>query len=115
LEALTTQAVSLRRRIQVIKSPAERSPRSLSHNIFRRNASVSLPHSVKGPLTFEVFRSGVTATMVMTASPSHDHFKKIDDNAVPDVMNGNLAIPRFTRQNARGARCGVRSRIVPST
>jgi hypothetical protein len=51
----------------------------------------------------------VTATMVMTASLSHDHFANIDDNAVPDVMNGKLAIPSFTRHNARGARCGVRS------
>jgi hypothetical protein len=60
-------------------------------------------------------RGTVTATMVMTASPPHDHFEKTDDNAMPDVMNGKLAIPRFTRHNARGARCGVRSRIVPST
>ena len=33
-------------------------------------------------LWMEEFRGEVTATMVYDGQPTHDHFKKIDDNAV---------------------------------
>jgi hypothetical protein len=36
----------------------------------------------------EDFRGEVTATMVYDGQPVHDHFKKIDDNAVMGIMNG---------------------------
>ncbi|MCW2565500.1 MAG: hypothetical protein JWQ31_4060 [Mycobacterium sp.] len=36
----------------------------------------------------EEFRGGVTATMVYDGQPVHDHFKKIDDDAVISIMNG---------------------------
>ncbi len=39
-------------------------------------------------LWLEQFRGEVTATMVYDGQPSHDHFKKIDDNAVMGIMNG---------------------------
>ena len=42
------------------------------------------PSSIKGEasLWMEEFRGEVTATMVYDGQPIHDHFKKIDDNAV---------------------------------
>lgn len=36
----------------------------------------------------EEFRGEVTATMVYDGQPTHDHFKRIDDNAVLGIMNG---------------------------
>lgn len=36
----------------------------------------------------EEFRGEVTATMVYDGQPTHDHFKRIDDNAVMGIMNG---------------------------
>ncbi|WP_084247080.1 DUF4334 domain-containing protein [Mycobacterium avium] len=39
-------------------------------------------------LWLEEFRGEVTATMVYDGQPVHDHFKKIDDNAVMGIMNG---------------------------
>ena len=41
-------------------------------------------------LWLEDFRGEVTATMVYCAgaNPCHDHFKKIDDDAVMGIMNG---------------------------
>lgn len=39
-------------------------------------------------LWLEDFRGEVTATMVYDGQPIHDHFKKIDDNAVMGIMNG---------------------------
>lgn len=39
-------------------------------------------------LWLEDFRGEVTATMVYDGQPVHDHFKKIDDNAVMGIMNG---------------------------
>ena len=36
----------------------------------------------------EEFRGEVTATMVYDGQPVHDHFKKIDDDAVMGIMNG---------------------------
>ena len=39
-------------------------------------------------LWMEEFRGEVTATMVYDGQPIHDHFKKIDDNAVMGIMNG---------------------------
>ena len=39
-------------------------------------------------LWLEVFRGEVTATMVYDGQPVHDHFKKIDDDAVMGIMNG---------------------------
>jgi hypothetical protein len=39
-------------------------------------------------LWLEDFRSEVTATMVYDGQPVHDHFKKIDDDAVMGIMNG---------------------------
>jgi len=43
-------------------------------------------------LWLEEFRDEVTATMVYDGAPIHDHFKKIDDNAVMGIMNGKKAI-----------------------
>jgi Domain of unknown function (DUF4334)/GXWXG protein len=37
-------------------------------------------------------RGEVTATMVYDGVPIHDHFKKIDDNAVLAIMNGKGAL-----------------------
>ena len=39
-------------------------------------------------LWMEQFRGEVTATMVYDGQPTHDHFKKIDDDAVMGIMNG---------------------------
>lgn len=39
-------------------------------------------------LWLEEFRGEVTATMVYDGQPVHDHFKKIDDDAVLGIMNG---------------------------
>jgi Domain of unknown function (DUF4334)/GXWXG protein len=39
-------------------------------------------------LWLEEFRGEVTATMVYDGAPVHDHFKKIDDDAVMGIMNG---------------------------
>jgi hypothetical protein len=36
----------------------------------------------------EEFRGEVTATMVYDGQPTHDHFKRIDENAVMGIMNG---------------------------
>lgn len=38
-------------------------------------------------LWLEEFRGEVTATMVYDGQPVHDHFKKIDDDAVIGIMN----------------------------
>ena len=43
-------------------------------------------------LWLEDFRGEVTATMVYDGQPVHDHFKKIDDNAVMGIMNGKQAL-----------------------
>jgi hypothetical protein len=43
-------------------------------------------------LWLEEFRGEVTATMVYDGQPIHDHFKKIDDNAVMGIMNGKGAL-----------------------
>jgi Domain of unknown function (DUF4334)/GXWXG protein len=43
-------------------------------------------------LWLEEFRGDVTATMVYDGQPVHDHFKKIDDNAVLGIMNGKGAL-----------------------
>jgi hypothetical protein len=42
-------------------------------------------------LSMAEFRGEVTATMVFDGQPVHDHFKKIDDNAVMGIMNGKNA------------------------
>jgi hypothetical protein len=39
-------------------------------------------------LWMEEFRGEVTATMVYDGQPIHDHFKKVDDDAVMGIMNG---------------------------
>jgi hypothetical protein len=39
-------------------------------------------------LWLEEFRGEVTATMVYDGQPTHDHFKKIDADAVMGIMNG---------------------------
>jgi hypothetical protein len=43
-------------------------------------------------LWMEQFRGDVTATMVYDAMPIHDHFKKVDDNAVLAITNGKGAL-----------------------
>jgi hypothetical protein len=43
-------------------------------------------------LWMEEFRGEVTATMVYDGQAIHDHFKKIDDNAVMGIMNGKAGI-----------------------
>jgi hypothetical protein len=45
----------------------------------------------KASLWMEEFRGEVTATMVYDGMPIHDHFKKIDDNAVIAITNGKGA------------------------
>lgn len=39
-------------------------------------------------LWMEEFRGETTASMVYDGRPVHDHFKKVDDNAVVGIMNG---------------------------
>ena len=39
-------------------------------------------------LWLEEFRGEVTASMVYDGAPVHDHFKKVDANAVLGIMNG---------------------------
>ena len=46
----------------------------------------------EGSLWMEEFRGEVTPTMVFDGRPVHDHFKKIDDNAVMGVMDGQNAL-----------------------
>jgi Domain of unknown function (DUF4334)/GXWXG protein len=46
----------------------------------------------EGSLWMEEFRGEVTATMVFDGQPVHDHFKKIDDNAVMGIMDGKNAL-----------------------
>lgn len=43
-------------------------------------------------LWMEEFRGEVTATMVYDGQPIHDHFKKVDDNAVLGIMDGKKAV-----------------------
>jgi len=43
-------------------------------------------------LWMEEFRGEVTATMVYDGQPTHDHFKRIDDNTVLGLMNGKFAM-----------------------
>ena len=43
-------------------------------------------------LWLEDFRGEVTATMVYDGQPVHDHFKKIDDDAVMGIMNGKAGL-----------------------
>jgi hypothetical protein len=43
-------------------------------------------------LWLEDFRGEVTATMVYDGQPVHDHFKKIDDDAVMGIMDGKNAL-----------------------
>ncbi len=43
-------------------------------------------------LWVEEFRGELTATMVYDGSPIHDHFKKVDDDAVIAVTNGKGAL-----------------------
>jgi hypothetical protein len=43
-------------------------------------------------LWLEEFRGEVTATMVYDGQPIHDHFKRIDDNAVMGIMNGKAGL-----------------------
>ncbi|RMI33427.1 DUF4334 domain-containing protein [Nocardia stercoris] len=46
----------------------------------------------EGSLWMEEFRGEVTATMVFDEQPVHDHFKKIDDDAVMGIMDGKNAL-----------------------
>ena len=39
-------------------------------------------------LWLEEFRGEMTASMVYDGAPVHDHFKKVDDDAVVGIMNG---------------------------
>ncbi len=43
-------------------------------------------------LWLEAFRGEVVATMVYDGQPTHDHFKRIDENAVMGIMNGKFAL-----------------------
>lgn len=43
-------------------------------------------------LWMEEFRNELTASMVYDGRPIHDHFKKIDDDAVMGIMNGKAAV-----------------------
>ncbi len=43
-------------------------------------------------LWLEQFRDEVVATMVYDGQPAHDHFKKIDDDAVFGIMNGKMVL-----------------------
>jgi hypothetical protein len=43
-------------------------------------------------LWMEEFRGEVTATMVYDGQPTHDHFKRVDDNTVVGIMNGKFAM-----------------------
>lgn len=43
-------------------------------------------------LWLEEFRGEITATMVYDGQPTHDHFKRIDDNTVMGIMNGKFAL-----------------------
>jgi hypothetical protein len=43
-------------------------------------------------LWMEEFRGDVTATMVYDGAAIHDHFKKVDENAVMGIMNGKKAV-----------------------
>ena len=50
------------------------------------------PGNGEASLWLEEFRGEVTATMVYDGQPTHDHFKRIDDNAVMGIMNGKFAL-----------------------
>lgn len=43
-------------------------------------------------LWMEEFRGEVTATMVYDGRPIHDHFKKVDDDTIIAITNGNGAL-----------------------
>lgn len=43
-------------------------------------------------LWLEEFRGEMTASMVYDGAPVHDHFKKVDDDAVMGIMNGKGAL-----------------------
>jgi Domain of unknown function (DUF4334)/GXWXG protein len=43
-------------------------------------------------LWMEEFRGELTATMVYDGQPTHDHFKRIDNNTVIGLMNGKFAL-----------------------
>ena len=43
-------------------------------------------------LWLKEFRGEVTATMLYDGQPTHDHFKRIDDNAVMGIMDGKFAL-----------------------
>jgi Domain of unknown function (DUF4334) len=46
----------------------------------------------EGSLWIKEFCGEVTATMVVDGQPVHDHFKKIDDDAVMGIMDGKNAL-----------------------
>ena len=57
----------------------------------RKFSNVELGNG-EASLWLEEFRGEVTATMVYDGRPTHDHFKRIDDNAVMGIMDGKFAL-----------------------
>jgi Domain of unknown function (DUF4334)/GXWXG protein len=76
---------------KTFNSPADVKPLICLDDDGNKFSNVELG-SGEATLWMEEFRGEVTATMVYDGQPTHDHFKRIDDNAVLGLMNGKFAL-----------------------
>jgi Domain of unknown function (DUF4334)/GXWXG protein len=76
---------------KTFNSPADVKPLICLDDDGNKFSNVELGNG-EATLWMEEFRGEVTATMVYDGQPTHDHFKRIDDNAVLGLMNGKFAL-----------------------
>ena len=72
---------------KTFNSPADVQPLVCLDDDGNRFSNVKMGKG-EASLWLEEFRGEVTATMVYDGQPVHDHFKKVDDDAVMGIMNG---------------------------
>ena len=72
---------------QDVHSPADVQPLVCLDDDGNRFSNVKMGKG-EASLWLEEFRGEVTATMVYDGQPVHDHFKRVDDDAVMGIMNG---------------------------
>jgi hypothetical protein len=72
---------------KTFKSPTDVQPLVCVDSDGNRFSNVAMGKG-EASLWLEEFRGEITATMVYDGQPVHDHFKKIDDDAVMGIMNG---------------------------
>jgi hypothetical protein len=76
---------------KTFSSPADVQPLVCLDEDGQKYSNVKLGKG-EASLWLEEFRGEVTATMVYDGQPIHDHFKKIDDDAVMGIMNGKAGV-----------------------